>query len=262
MLRIELSALSAQELKRLLDQARARDQSALVQQLVAELEARPSRADEWRSAPRPMTWTPAYEDLLEPEPEAPVSRRNGVMAVTAVIAAVVSAAVTWGLSIPPERTGERPPSAEPPRAAVILASVAPIGPPAAPAQTPDQMPDQALGQTPDEAPPVTAAAEPKLHVASRSTPRRENPCYDLPTAAERLVCGYPSLAIRDRQMRVALARARAGGGDLRALEAEQASFRDVSEDITDHKALADLYDRRIRQIDETAARARAAEPLF
>ena len=255
MLRIELSALSAQELKRLLDQARARDQSALAQQLLAELEARPSRADEWRSAPRPMTWTPTYEDLLEPQPEAATSQRRGVMAVTAVIAAVVSAAVTWGLSLPPERAGERPPSTEAPRAAVIFASVAPVGPRAlTPALTP--------AATREKESPASVAAAPERHAATMSAPRRENPCYDLPTAAERLVCGYPSLAIRDRQMRMALARARATGGDLRALEAEQASFRDISEDVTDRKALADLYDRRIRQIDETAARARAAEPLF
>ncbi|MDZ4370866.1 MAG: hypothetical protein U1C74_05520 [Phenylobacterium sp.] len=246
MLRIELSALSAQELKRLLDQARARSQSTLEQQLLAELEARPSNAEAWRSPPRPMSWTPTYDDFLEAEPATAPPRRGGVMAVTATIAALVSAAVTWGISVPPERP-EPLKTDVGPHGVVLLASVAPVGPR-------QIMP--ASVDTASQPPPVK-----RLAATSRAG-ERNNPCYNLATAAERLVCGYPSLADRDRQMRRALDRARATGGDLRALEAEQAGFRSASEDVSDRRVLADLYDRRIRELEDATARARDLEPLF
>jgi len=89
MLRIELAALSAQELKRLLDMARARNQGALAEQLLAELEARPVRLEDW--SPLPMSYAPLPE--YEPAETLVVPRRSGAMAATAAIAAFVSAAV-------------------------------------------------------------------------------------------------------------------------------------------------------------------------
>ena len=122
MLRIELSALSAQELKRLLDMARARNQTALIHQLNAELERRPTRVEDW--SPLPMNY--ARPDYAAAEVDVAPPRRNGMMAATAALAAFVSAAVTWGLSVPPPQ----PSAIEAPRAAVVLASLAPVGPPA------------------------------------------------------------------------------------------------------------------------------------
>ena len=94
MLRIELSALSAQELKRLLDGARTRGQTALVEQLEAELAARPMRIEDWE--PQRIGYIAA--SVLDAAEEPIVRRRSGVMAATAAIAAFVSAAVTWEIA--------------------------------------------------------------------------------------------------------------------------------------------------------------------
>jgi hypothetical protein len=248
-LRIELSALSPQELKRLLDQARARNQSALAEQLMAELDARPSRAADLHE-PLAMNWAPTHDDsdFLESNPATAPRRRNGVMAVTAVIAAVVSAAVTWGISVPPERSGE-PAGVTPPRAAVILASIAPVS-------APEPGPTRTVSE------PVRVALASPDRPAAAAPRTKANPCFDLPTAAERLVCGYPSLANRDREMRRALDRARATGGDLRALEAEQAQFERTNENVADWRILAEQYDRRTRELDERIAEAARSEPPF
>jgi uncharacterized protein YecT (DUF1311 family) len=251
MLRIELSALSAQELRRLQESARARNQTTFVEQLEAELQARPTRAEDW--APAPMSF--AHQTPLDVDEPLEPPRRNRVMAATAALAAFVSAAVTWGLSVPttprpePATTAQAEPA---PRAAVMLASLAPVGPP--PAFS--------------EPPPVDAAAEAPpapIRVAAASAAARRaraNPCLDLPTAAERLVCGYPSLAAQDRQLRTAYERALAAGADRRELDRDQAAWRGESEKVSDHRQLAERYDRRIRELQSAAIRPPAEEPVY
>lgn len=245
MLRIELSALSAQELKRLLDNARARGQTALVEQLVAELAMRPSHAAEW---------TPAHagygaQAAFEPADDEPRSRRSGVMATTAALAALVSAAVTWGLSVPiSAETGDVAEVAAPPRVAVVRASLAPVGP-------------QPLASLPEPAPAPAEAQPARVQLARAApTPARAagNPCFARPTAAERLVCGYPTLAAQDRQLRAAYDRALASGVDRRELDRAQAIWRGEIESVADRKLLAERYQRRIREIE--AAPARPAPP--
>ncbi len=235
MLRIELSALSAQELKRLLDMARARNQTALIHQLNAELESRPTRVEDW--SPLPMNY--ARPDHAAPEVALAPPRRNGMMAATAALAAFVSAAVTWGLSVPPPQ----PEAVETPRAAVVLASLAPVGPPAGFSQTPREASSAGSESVPGQ----LVRAEP----IARS--RNSNRCYDLPTAADRLVCGYPSLANQDRQLRSAYDRALAAGADRRDLDRAQALWRAASENVSDRAALSERYARRIRELEAAAS---------
>lgn len=236
MLRIELSALSAQELKRLLDMARARNQSALAEQLLSELAARPTNAQDW--SPTPMTYAPvAAPQAVEAEPPP---RRNGAMMATAALAAFVSAAVTWGISVPGPTRQPVQDGVPSPRAAVVLASLAPA------------TPTDPSGVEP-------APAEPTPVRLASATPQakrdRTNPCYDLPTAAERLVCGYPTLAAQDRQLRAAYERALAAGADRRDLDRTQAQWRDASSDVSDRTILGERYARRIRELEAVASAA-------
>jgi hypothetical protein len=246
MLRIELAALSAQELKRLLDMARARNQGALAEQLVAELEARPHRVEDWSPLPMSYAPPPAYEPVethLTP-------RRSGAMAATAAIAAFVSAAVTWGISVPPASRDAAQATAAPPapRAAVVLASLDPASPP----------PGFGEPSPPEAAAAESATGEPErvpVRMAARATTpakSRTNPCYGLTTAAERLVCGYPGLAAQDRQLRAAYDRALSAGADRRDLDRGQALWRQASQNVSDRQALAERYARRIRELEVAA----------
>lgn len=239
MLRIELAALSAQELKRLLDMARARNQGALAAQLLAELEARPMRAEDW--SPRPMGYAPP----TALDPGAPAPPRRGGMAATAVIAAFVSAAVTWGISVPPfpREAPPAPPAPAPPRAAVVLASLAPV----------TQAGDLAERAATPEGQLARAAPQPRS---------RGNPCYDLPTAAERLLCGFPALAAQDRQLRAAYDRALAAGADRRDLDRAQALWRETTQDVSDRQLLAERYSRRIRELEAAATPPPPEDPPF
>lgn len=240
MLRIELAALSAQELKRLLDMARARNQGALAQQLLAELESRPVRVEDW--SPQPMSYAPlpSYEaeDAVLAAP-----RRSGAMAATAAIAAFVSAAVTWGISVPPASRDPAPQAVQQPapRAAVVLASMGPVGPPPGFSQPP-----------PRPAAAETRAAPRQVARAAAPARNRANPCYDLATAAERLVCGYPTLAAQDRQLRAAYDRALSAGADRRDLDRAQALWREASQNVADRQVLAERYSRRIRELEAAA----------
>lgn len=246
MLRIELAALSAQELRRLLEMARARNQGALADQLLAELQARPQRVEDW--APLPMSYAPP--PAYEPAETLAAPRRSGAMAATAAIAAFVSAAVTWGISVPPasrdtaQAAAERPA----PRAAVVLASLEPPSPP----------PGFGEPSPPERAAADPATSEPErapVRVAARAvTPARSrtNPYYGLTTAAERLVCGYPGLAAQDRQLRAAYDRALSAGADRRDLDRGQALWREASQHISDRQALSERYARRIRELEAAA----------
>lgn len=234
MLRIELSALSALEVRRLLQNARARGQTALVQQLEAELAARPARVEDW--TPARMT----YAAPAAPAPAVAASARRrarGLTAAAAVFAGFVSGAVVWGVTwpvpSPPAASTARPP----PRAAMALVSTPPVAAPAPPAEA---------------APETIAALPPPVVSAPPARSRRENPCLDLPTAAERLVCGYPALAAQDRRLRSAYERALAAGADPRDLARTQSEWRARSESLPDYQQLSDAYDRLIREIEAAA----------
>ncbi|HEY0646529.1 hypothetical protein [Phenylobacterium sp.] len=259
MLRIELSELSAQELKRLLDSARARGQTALAEQLVAELEMRPGRAVDWNPIPAGYGAQMAFEPSFEPADEPHRPRRSGVMVATAVLAAFVSAGVTWGLSVPMTPHAAKEPIEPAPRAAVMLTSVAPVRPQSdlpAPAPVVDHVDvdgDEPVARLPRAPLPMARAAPAKASARAKR-------CHDLPTPAQRLTCGYPVLAAQDRQLRAAYDKALASGADRRELDRAQAVWRGESENIADRNALAERYQRRIREIEAASARPPPAPP--
>ncbi|MBL8771296.1 MAG: hypothetical protein JNK30_07920 [Phenylobacterium sp.] len=227
MLGIDISALSQAELRQLLEVARARGQQALIAQLTAEIEARPGRIGRYGTPSSFVLGQPA----VEASPPARVRpRRRLAVAITAGVAGAATAALVLGLSVDPGQlvTPVRD-TAPPPRVALALAT----SPLAADDPLSDPVPEQAA--------------------QGAAPPRRHNPCYDEPTAADRLVCGYPSLAQREQALKAALQAALTAGADARALEAEQAAWKGERDGVSDREALADLYDRRIRQLADAAS---------
>src|SRR5687767_3825000 len=97
MLGIELTALSAPEVKRLLELARARGQDGLARQLEAELAARHGRTG---GQPLPMSAVPRPAPRRGAAPP-PVRRRRGPVVLVAGLAAFIGAAVAWGLNLNP-----------------------------------------------------------------------------------------------------------------------------------------------------------------
>lgn len=231
MLGIQLSSLSVPELRRLLEAARTRGQEPLARQLEAELAARSGQPA--GGPPLPMT------SALRPAPrlEPPAVRSRGPTVAVAALAAFIGAALAWSVS----REAPRPSKPQP-----VALAAAPPAPRIAVALAAAPLPEEALTQPVEEpAAPALDPPEPK-HRAAR------NPCLDLPTAHERLVCGYPSLARQDRRMKAALERARAASGDPGAFDGEQAAWRRASADISDRLALGDRYAERIAELEAEA----------
>lgn len=237
MLGIELSALSATELRRLLEAARARGQHSLVRQLEAELAARPGRAP---GQTLPMAATPRPV-AAPPRPTVYSARRRSRAPAIAVagLAAFIGAAVAWGLSTQPARA----PTLQPQGASLTVEAPQPRVAVALTTRLPEEDPDQPVEEP--AAPPIedrVASAVPK------ASPGR-NPCYDLPTARERLVCGYPSLAIQDRRMKAALKRAAERGEVSVAQERAQSEWLRASANISDRKVLAERYAERVAELE-------------
>ena len=227
MLGIQLSALSVPEVKRLLDLARSRGQEALARELEAELSARYGRTT---GQLPPMAPEPAPQRSA-----TPIRRRRGVAVAVAGLAAFTGAALAWGYNL-------NPPQAASPQPVVLAAAEPP--PRIAVALTTTALPEEALSQ------PLEEPAAPSLVARlPREAAPGHNSCLDLPTAHQRLVCGYPSLAIQDRRMKAALDQARADGSDPRALEDSQAAWQIGSTNIQDRLALAERYARRIAELE-------------
>lgn len=240
MLGIQLAALSVPELRRLLEAARARGQDSLVRQLEVELAARPGRTP---TQPLPMSATPRAamraERLQAPRRRSSAPSRGPAIAV-AGLAAFIGAALAWGLSLAPlEAPAQKAQPVSlaadeaPTRVAVALTT-------RLPEENPDQPVEEPAAPALDDVP---APVAPAAHAAAR------NPCYGLPTARERLVCGYPSLAIQDRRMKAALERARIGAADPAALEQTQAQWLQASANISDRQALAERYAQRVAELE-------------
>lgn len=236
---IELGALSAPELRRLLDVARARGQASLAQQLTAELE---SRTAAWR----PPSVAAVQARGPDPTPvERPRRARNALPAAAAGLAA---AGLAWGLTIPiaPEQLAQARTDAGPVRLAL--------------AHVPEIATDTAdTPATSAEIPMIVSSAPPAPAAQARSRPAH-NPCYDEPTSAERLVCGFPALAERHRRMLDAYEAARGAGADPLALDGAQAAWRARSANVSDRHLLADLYEERIRELRADTAAARRDQP--
>ena len=237
MLTVDMSTLSRAELQRLLASARSRNQPGLETRVLEELEARAS------GAPRPMAIPAAPAPAFAARPARPARtgpRRSTVAGLSIAASAVV--VLGWGLSVNlPQLDLFRSPAAapiappQPPRATVALVS---------------------LSETPTEAE-VHAAPQPPLPAVAplTATPRTtaSNPCYEKPTPAERLLCGYPSIALRDRALKDAYDRALAAGADPVVLATAQAAWRARSARIQEWQPLARSYDEQIRELEAAAA---------
>lgn len=211
------------DLHRLLGLARTRGQVALAERLTAELEARRNGP----AARRPTT-----------QPARPARRRGPATAVLAV-SAMLGAGLAWGISLPGFFTQAPHPVAS--RAMVLRASTAPVPAPPPPAETPTA-----------QEPPVAES----VAVASADKP---NPCLDLPTPGQRLLCGYPSLAIQDRQLTAIYERALKAAPDPLGLAREQAAWRRARDGVWDREQLNAMYQARIAEL-EAAAGAPAPPP--
>lgn len=271
MLRIDLSALSRAELRRLLAAARARGQTGLTDQLQAELAARAAGKGASDAVSRLLP--PAFdEDETEPMkapaglPELSVaapgrrprsaSRGPLAFAILGILAAVGGAA--WGLNGAPGWPGPRPAPGPATRPAAAIAAAAPAaGAPRAMVARVEPVPPAAAGVAP---PPIRAAAP--SPPPERPAPRRLDPCAAPPTPADRLLCNDLGLNLLDHEMRDAYGRAMAAGADPVALRDSQAAWRRARDPTGDPRALAQLYGRRIRELKAQASAdaSQEAEP--
>ena len=283
MFRIDLSALSRTELKRLLAAAEARGQAERIEQLRAELAARDSG-----EAPRPppAPAPDAFDDdeplpMVVPDelpalhlelPRAPVAQRarpargwSRGAAAAAVVLVVGGGAAVWALNgTPGLPTGDAAPAASPPASTaapapaprVMVARVEAavpvppeaIAPPAPPA--PSQPDPQPTPPPPEPRPAATLAK-----AESPAAPRRLDPCARPPTPADRLLCNDLGLNLLNHEMREAYGRAMDAGADPIAIRESQAAWRRARDPVSDPRALAQLYDRRIGELKAMAGGA-------
>lgn len=237
MLTIDLSTLSAPELKRLMEAARARGQDALAERLASQLAAGAPRV----GSVRPMHLPPPDPIWTEPQASAPDRRggrpwaRGGLLAAAAGVATIALA-----LDLP---SAPIPQAAPTPR--LQLAHAGPIVTPLV---------------TTEATSPLTAAAAVTAARAAAPAPAasKPNPCRDEPTPADRLVCGYPVLAQHDRALQAALQRAVAAGVDVQAVQRDQAAWKAERDGVSDWQRLAELYRGRLQEVEAAAA---AAETL-
>jgi len=254
MLRIELSGLKRAELKRLLAAAEARGQDGLAETLRAELAGRAAGAP----APLPPL---SFEDD-EPDPmrvdddppplafelsdrrAAPARRWPMGLAVVAMLA--VGGAAAWGLTGAPAWPGGEGGAPPAPRAMTIRSAPAPVvAPPTEPQST---EPPPAEPPVPEPTTPAPLAPKTDDEVASAPTPRRVDPCAAPPTPADRLLCNDLALNLLERELRDAYGRALSAGADPVAVRSSQAEWRRARDPTSDPRALARLYDSRIRDL--------------
>ncbi len=227
MMGMNLAALSQQDLKQLLATARARGQTALETKILEEMRERPTRPDTWRPGATASFGSETGMFGAAP-PGRRIRRRRLTPLLFIPLIALVAAGATWGLSL----------QVEPRVEAAALATSKPV-----------------LQPVPGTAPPPSVAptAPPKKVIDTRIRQASENPCYDEPTPADRLVCGYPAVAARDRELRSVYAQAIVAGADPRGLEAEQATWTAQRNGISEWKDLAEAYDRRIAALRSALA---------
>jgi uncharacterized protein YecT (DUF1311 family) len=172
----------------------------------------------------------------------------------AAMAAVVAVGVT-ALSLFPH---PRPAAPLPVRVAAAPALALPLE--AAPQAPPDLRPRIAPSPPPlVRRHPVVVARTTRPHapaatvVVARAAQRPQEPCR-APTVADRLVCSEPALAAQDRRMRAAYARALAAGADRLEIDRGQARWHGARDRTTEPGQLAQLYARRIADLEAAAAR--------
>jgi uncharacterized protein YecT (DUF1311 family) len=182
------------------------------------------------------------------------------MAQAAAMAAVVALGVAALSFFPHPRQAPPAPGAPPPvrvAAAAPAAAQAPVAiePPLRPRIAPPpvrrRLPAVVQSQAPARTPAPTAARAPIVVVAARRPPLS---CRAPSVAADRLVCSEPALATLDRRMRAAYARAIAAGADRLEIDRGQARWHGARDRATQVGQLAQLYQRRIADLEAAAAR--------
>jgi hypothetical protein len=270
MLRMNLGALSRTELKQLLAAAEGRGQDSLVEQLRAELASRASAGEgrmgtsrpappaDFDDEPAPMTVPDEAASGLwldrDVERRAAARRWPAGLAAVAVVL-VVGGAAAWGLNGAPGLPvgGVAPAATAPARAAAPRQAAGPAPAPRAMVAQVEVAPP-----APPEAaaPPASAPAEPPKALARAETPasapRRLDPCATPPTPADRALCNDLGLNLLNHEMREAYGRAMDAGADPVAMREGQAAWRRARDPISDPRALAQLYDRRIRELKAMA----------
>jgi uncharacterized protein YecT (DUF1311 family) len=189
------------------------------------------------------------------------------MAQAAAMAAVVALGVAALSLFPHPRQAPPAPAAPPPvrvAAAAAVAAPAPVASPVpaaagpvavepslrpriAPPPVRRRLPAVVQPQTPAR----TAARAPIVVVAARRPPLS---CRAPSVAADRLVCSEPALATLDRRMRAAYARAIAAGADRLEIDRGQARWHGARDRATQVGQLAQLYLRRIADLEAAAQR--------
>lgn len=225
MLVVELSALSNPELHRLLAAARSRDQSSLAVELESEINMRAGSAARAYPAER--------------------SRARAWPMAGLAAAGMLATFMGWTLTHP-----NAAPAPQAPTSLQLAVRDAPE--PVSIALRP------LIADRP--ARPATEAAAPSSTGDQPATAPRPNPCLDEPTPADRLVCGYPSLAAKHRRLREAYLQALAAGASPDELDAGQAEWSDTRGPIADRKRLAEAYSIRIRELEAATDAAQMAEP--
>lgn len=264
-LNIELTSLRPQELQRLLEVARARHQVEFEAELLAELTRR-SGGGEVHAQPQ----------IRRADAPRPAKRRRGPAALAAMAATVlVAGGIGWGVApevlsafsqpsrptaAPPQRTllAYEPPQPQQAAPAASIAEAANLTAKAADDETPTASPPPQRLAMALTATPSRAAATPSPSAAAH---KPANPCLSLPTPGERLVCGYPSLAIQDRQLQQAYDRAVSAGADPREIESAKAQWRQARDRVWDREQLADLYAQRLREVEGNAPAKAESAPL-
>lgn len=253
MVGIELSSLSGQEIRRLLAAAEQREQRDLAERLRAELAARSHRGamtvgPQMRASATPPPFVARFE-TAEDSDGALDSLKPTLLVVAAV--AAVAIGIGWTLSQAPSQPAApqaavTAPILPAPVAAPVAAPL--VAPAPAPAQQvvvepPPALAPQVVAQPPAPAP----VAKPAKVVKAKAAPPRAAACR-----SNRMVCSSPQLMAQDQRMRRAYDQALAAGADPLAVDEEQARWRTALAQTGSHTGAAQLYDRRIRELEATA----------
>jgi hypothetical protein len=262
MLRIDVSSLRPSEVRSLLANARARGNVALAEQLEAELAARAAgRSQAAQPIEEPDPEPPFENDDVLPIEVGPPSLdfaferaarergrpRRWPLGLIAAGAVAAGGAAAWTLAGAPGLPLDKARPATPvaarvaappaPRAMTLRAAVAP-------------------SPAPDPVSPVMTPPPPEVGAAAveapRARPARLDPCATPPSPADRALCNDLSLNLLDHEMREAYGRAMEAGADPIALRDGQAQWRRARDPVADARTLAELYDRRIRELKAAA----------
>lgn len=271
MLRIDISTLGQPELKRLLAAARARGQEGFAAKIEAELAARSASG---RKVPAGRLPEPDVQDDealpmfvdhgaadLRLDPPVRDRRRPGAWPIALAAAVLVGGAAGWGLSPGVKawfsaRTDPAPQAQPAPAPRMMAAQVSEPAPPVEPEGAP------AVAAPEPETPPPPAPRPTLLAKAQArpAAPPRLDPCATPPTPADRALCNDLALNLLSHEMRDAYGRALSVGADPAAIRESQAAWRRTRDPVSDPRTLAEIYDRRIRELNAAAAVAASSSP--